>query len=97
MTILEQLYYGELNPNMQNFEAGSKFGQTVENMVNAEEDLLKALAGEEKSLFSRFSRLSEEASMLSDVENFIIGFKLGLQIGIEAAKPGGIDFSDITE
>ena len=48
MTILEQLYYGELNPNMQSFETESKFGQALKNMVQTEEELLKVLTGEEK-------------------------------------------------
>ena len=97
MTILEELYYGNIEPNAKVFEQNSKFGKAVKCMNEVEEKLLIALDGEEKNLFLQFSSLCNEVSTLSDLENFIIGFKLGLQIGIETTKPGGIYFSDIAK
>ena len=95
MTILEKLYYGEINPDAKQFERNSEYGRTFRKIEETEETLLSLLHGKEKELFQKNTEAHYDFMHLSDIENFLIGFKLGLRIGMEAMQEGGVYLTDI--
>ena len=48
-----------------------------------EEKLTLLLTGKEKDLFLDFANAQSSVNAVTAIENFIIGFRLGIRIGIE--------------
>ena len=74
---LEDLYFGNITPNEQDITPGSVLADAMDRAEQCEEKLTALLEGEEKTLLLRL--LNAEA-----LENFILGFRLGMRIAIES-------------
>ena len=80
--VLEDLYFGEIQPNMNN---ENPRWQKVEQVVDENEEvLLKILEGKERKLFLDLVNAQSEVDGNTAVENFINGFKLGARIILES-------------
>jgi hypothetical protein len=86
MNILEEFYFGNIDPNTQSFDSNSRYGQAMQIIADREEKLLVALKGEEKQLFLDFCNAWSEINGSTAVSKFIIGFKLGAQFTAESLK-----------
>jgi hypothetical protein len=82
-SILEELYFGNINPNSKQFIRGSDFDRAMQMLATNEEKLTKQLNGEEKLLFCEFSNAQSEINSITAIENFIDGFRLGAKIMME--------------
>ena len=78
---LEDLYFGKITPNEQDITPGSVLADQAEQ---CEEKLTALLEGEEKTLLLRLLNAENEISSTMALENFILGFRLGMRIAIEA-------------
>ena len=83
MRMLEELYFGNIDPNTQTFDSHSNFGKAMQVMSDTEDELLKLLEGKENQLFRDFVKAQSEINGITGVEKFIKGFKLGARIGLE--------------
>ena len=83
MRMLEELYFGNIDPNTQTFDRHSNFGKAMQVMSDTEDELLKLLGGKENQLFRDFVKAQSEINGITGVEKFIKGFKLGARIGLE--------------
>jgi hypothetical protein len=88
MNILEDLYYGNINPNEKCFDRKSRYSQFVKIVTDNEEKLtafLNALpnAEEEQHLLSQMINAQSELSQFSEIERFIEGFRLGAGIMLD--------------
>ncbi len=77
MSILEELFYGNLNPSDQTFERKSQYGKAMDVIARNEEILTELLEGKEARRFSDFVNAYDEILGITSVENFITGFQLG--------------------
>ena len=77
MNILEELFYGNLNPNNQTFKHKSQYGKAMDVIARNEEILTEILEGKEKSRFLDFVNAYDEIMGITSVENFITGFMIG--------------------
>lgn len=82
MNILEELYYGNINPNDKSFDYNSDYGKFIKTISDNEEKLsayLNAIptASEEQHLFSELMNAEREVLCISEFERFIEGFQLG--------------------
>ena len=68
---LENLYFGKITPNEQDITPGSVLADAMDQAEQCEEKLTALLEGEEKTMLLR-------------LENFILGFRLGMRMAIEA-------------
>ena len=89
MTVLEDLYYGNLNPNAKCFSKNTeymKFSKIVTDSAEKLTAFLEALpnAEEERHLLSQMLNAQSEISGFTEFEQFIKGFRLGAGIMIEA-------------
>ena len=82
--VLEDLYFGEAQPNTDNYDTNPRLKKAAQTLAENEEILLKLLDGKEKSLFLDYINAQGEVTGNSTVENFIHGFRLGAKIIIEA-------------
>ena len=81
---LEELFYGNLTPNEQQITPDSPLQQATDQAEEYEEKLTALLEGEEKTLLLRLLNAENEISSTMALENFILGFRLGMRIAIES-------------
>ena len=82
MNMLEELYYGNINPNEKCFDRNSEYGKFVKSISDNEEKLIAYItaiptAAEEQRLLSQLINAQNEVLCISELERFIEGFKLG--------------------
>lgn len=77
MTILEQLWHGQLHPAEITKPSTPQYSELLDTADESEKKLLSLLTGEGKELYCKLSELRTE---LYDTENFHI-FTNGIRIG----------------
>lgn len=82
--ILEDLFFGELQPNVMNHSDNPSIQKCIQIMDEKEETLLKLLEGKERKLFLDLINAQSELDGNCAVEQFINGFKLGARMIAEA-------------
>ena len=75
--IIEDFYYGNIEPQEVNSELTSKLKKKLNNLAEKEEQLTARLNGENKKLFQNFVSTYIEFSTSSNADSFISGFRLG--------------------
>ena len=95
MNILEEFYYGNVNPQEKFYKRESDFATFVkivfdvrslleEKVILENEEKLSAyLAGEEKHLFSQLMNAQSEIISIETRERFIEGWKLGAKFMVD--------------
>ena len=78
MSFLDELYYGNINPNENRNRKQLPYEKAVRTFSDIESKLTKELNGENLKLFNDLVNASDEISATSGVENFKIGFRLGV-------------------
>ena len=78
MSFLDELYYGNINPNENRNRSPLLYEKAVRTFSDIECKLSKDLNGENLKLFNELVNASDEISATSGVENFKIGFRLGV-------------------
>ena len=81
---LEELFYGNLTPNEQQIPPDSPLQQAMDQAEEYEEKLSALLEGEEKTMLLRLLNAENEIGSTLALENFILGFRLGMRVAIEA-------------
>ena len=76
MSFLDELYYGNINPNENRNRKPLPYEKAVRTFSDIESKLTKELNGENLKLFNELVNASDEISATSGVENFKIGFRL---------------------
>ena len=88
--IIEELFYGNLEPQELTTEITPKLKKKLNELVKREEELSSKLSEEEKELFSNYVSTYNEFSSISISDGFISGFRLGARFTydtfIEAKK-----------
>ena len=81
--ILEDLYYGNITPCDKRIKSGSPLQQVLDEAEQCEERLAAKLDDEGKALLHRLSDAENEASSTIVLENFVLGFRLGMRLTVE--------------
>ena len=84
MSILEDLWYGNISPWERPFKKDSAYAELLALVVRHQEDLLGRLNDEEKEIFEKFADCTTEMHDLTEREAFIKGFVIGTGSVIEA-------------
>ena len=80
MSFIEELYYGNINPNENLNRKPLPYEKAVKTFSDIESKLTKELNGENLKFFNELVNVSDEISATSGVENFKIGFRLGVMM-----------------
>lgn len=86
---LEDLYFGNITPCDQMVRAGSALKQAMEQSEECEKQLTALLEDKEKTLLLRLINAENEIGSTMALENFILGFRLGMRLTIEGLLGGG--------
>ena len=81
---LEDLYYGNITPYVRQIRSGTSLMKAMEQSQECEEQLAKLLDGEAHSLLLRLINAENEIGSTLALENFILGFRLGARLILEA-------------
>ena len=88
MNVLEQLYYGNINPTEQTVERNSEYGACMTIIAKNEMKLIKYLAlqadsEEMQQLFSQLMDAQRDMLGFSECNRFIEGFHLGSRFMVD--------------
>ena len=86
--IIEDFYYGNIEPQEVNSELTPKLKKKLSNMAENEEQLTAKLTGEEKELFLNYVSAYIEFSTTSNADSFISGFRLGARFAYDTFVKG---------
>ena len=81
---LEDLYFGNITPNDQIVKSGTALKKAMEQSAECEEKLIALLEDKEKTLLLRLINAENEIGSTLALENFILGFRLGTRLILEA-------------
>ena len=81
---LKNLYFGNITPNDQIVRSGTALKKAMEQSAECEEKLTALLEGKEKTLLLRLLNAENEVCSTMALENFILGFRLGVRMILEA-------------
>lgn len=82
--VLEDLFFGEIQPNISNNEECLNLSNSNQIVNNNEEVLLNILEGNERKLFLELINAQSQLEGVSSADYFINGFKLGARIIAES-------------
>lgn len=83
MTILQDLFYGNLAPFDGNFNSHAEYAQAVETLVDNEGKLMEILEDKDRELLSEFSDAHSALNSIMAEMEFIKGFKMGVLMMME--------------
>ena len=89
MKILEELWYGRINPSQRTQPDDKSAAELTEQIVEKEDELAALLSDEAKEILDQMRDKQLDMSTLNERKAFISGFRLGARIMLET-----IDGSD---
>ena len=86
--IIEDFYYGNLEPQEVNSKLTPKLKKKLSSLAEKEEQLSARLNGDDKELFQNYVSAYIEFSTTSNADSFISGFRLGAKFTYETFIKG---------
>ena len=80
---LEDLYYGNITPNEQRMTPGSEMEKAIARVTSCEKQLMEQLGEAEQETLTKLIRSQHEINSITAIENFILGFRLGVRLMTE--------------
>ena len=80
---LEDLYYGNITPSEQQMIPDSEMAKAVARVASCEKQLMEQLGETEQTILTKLIRSQHEINGITALENFILGFRLGVRIMAE--------------
>ena len=81
---IEDLYYGSITPCHKRIRSGTPLRKLLDEAEQYEEQLNFALDETTKALFHRLENTENRISGTIALENFVLGFRLGVRMILEA-------------
>lgn len=92
-SVIEELYYGNINPSDREIIRGGTYSHILSLLTRNEDDLVQTLTQAQQDIFEKFKDCTSELSDKNEMTSFVLGFKLGMRLTVEAV----ISLDDITE
>lgn len=80
MNFIEDLYYGNINPCEKQFDRSTSFAKEMQKFCEIEKELCQILNGKPLHLVNELVNASGEIASITALENFKLGFRLGVQM-----------------
>ncbi len=87
MTVLEGLWYGNINPHETYLNGNCRFKHLLSLMGKNRDNLSDTLTEQQKELLEKYDEAVNEMHSLAEIEAFSYGFRLGVRLMIEASVP----------
>ena len=80
---LEDLYYGNITPNAQDMAPNSELKRATDRVARFENQLTELLDETEQTILAKLIESQHEIDSITALENFILGFRLGVRMMAE--------------
>ena len=80
---LEDFYYGNIAPNEQQMAPDSELKRATDRVARYESQLKEQLKENERAILEKLIRSQHEIDSITALENFILGFRLGVRMMAE--------------
>ena len=83
MTLLEDLWYGNVNPNEAILTENKRYKHLLSLMGRNRDELAETLTDKQQETLEKYDEAMNEMHSLAEVEAFSYGFRLGVRLMIE--------------
>ena len=80
---LEDLYYGNITPNAQDMVPNSELKRATDRVARFEKQLTEQLDETGQAVLAKLIESQQEIDSITAMENFILGFRLGVRMMAE--------------
>ena len=87
MTLLEDLWYGNVNPHEAILTENGRYKHLLSLMARNRDELSETLTDKQLETLEKYDEAMNEMNSLAEVEAFSCGFRLGVRLMIEAGVP----------
>ena len=87
MTLLEDLWYGNLNPHEAILTENRQYKHLLSLMARNRDELSETLTDKQMETLEKYDEAMNELHSLAEVEAFSYGFRLGVRLMIEVGMP----------
>ncbi len=91
---LEDLYFGNIMPYNKQMAANSELRRLVKCAADCESQLTERLNEEEQNLLNALINAQHEINSITAMENFVLGFRLGVRLMAECMDEGDGDLEN---
>ena len=84
MTVLEDLWYGNIDPCETILKGNKQFKNLLSLMGRNRDKLNDTLTDQQKELLEKYDDVINEMHSLAEVESFTCGFSLGIRLMMES-------------
>ena len=95
--ILEDLYYGNITPGVQQMAPNSELKRAVDRIARFESQLTDRLDEDGRTILAKLIESRDEVESITARENFILGFRLGARITMECMDGNDGDIREVTD
>ena len=92
---LEDFYYGNIVPCERQMAHGSELKRAADHIARYENHLEGMLDDTEQTILAKLIRSQHEIDSITAVENFILGFRLGIKIMAECMDDHDGDIQEV--
>ena len=92
--IIKELYFGNIEPQARSFENDSFLQKQMSILSSCEQALTEKLTGDEKKTFFAFANASNIVLSETELDRFIVGFRLGARFAYDAFVDNSAPYRD---
>ena len=82
--IIEELYYGNVTPCDRDIVKGGTYSHLLHLVTRNEDELMQTLTQAQQETFDKFKDCVSELGDKNEMVSFVLGFKLGMRLALEA-------------
>lgn len=94
---LEDFYYGNIVPCERQMTHGSELKKAAGRIAHYESQLTEQLNETEQTILAKLIRSQHEIDSITALENFILGFRLGVRMMAECMDDHDGDTREVTD
>ena len=94
---IEELFYNDINPQARMVRNGSNLQKQLGVLSDYEEQLTSTLKDDERRLFLAFANAVSEVQAESQLDSFIIGFRLGAKFVFDTFVDDSTPYCELAE
>ena len=92
---LEDLYYGNITPGEQQIAPNSELKRATDRVARFEDQLTERLDEDGKAILAKLIESKDEIESITALENFILGFRLGVRLMAESMDENDGDIRNV--
>ena len=94
---LEDFYYGNISPGAQQMAPNSELKRAVDRVARFENQLTEQLDEAGQTVLAKLIESQHEINDITALENFILGFRLGVRMMAESMDDNDGDIREVTD